>query len=174
MKILKRILNLGCGEDLSYGTHFVDLYPVNKKVIKVDLCKDRFPFPDNYFDEVYANWILEHIANPAHLLKESHRVLKKHGRIMIVTDNAGFWGIFSEVHQGLYEKINNDRRPDDRHYHIFTPQHLRNWLELFGFKSIKVSYMMTENIVLWQKIIAVLFSLINYKLYPSLKATAWK
>jgi ubiquinone/menaquinone biosynthesis C-methylase UbiE len=48
-----RILNVGCGND-TYGTHFVDLYPTRKEVIKCDVNKERLPFPSNFFDVVYS------------------------------------------------------------------------------------------------------------------------
>ena len=58
---------------------------------------------------------------------------------MIETDNAGFYGLVSAIHYGYYEKVHADH-PDDRHYAVFTPHHLKNWLEKFGFKDIQWSY----------------------------------
>jgi hypothetical protein len=34
--------------------HFIDLYPTRKEVIKCDVNRDKFPFKDNFFDEVIA------------------------------------------------------------------------------------------------------------------------
>src|SRR2546426_9579193 len=100
---MKKILNVGCGED-TYGTHFIDSVPTRKDVVKCNIDQDRFPFNDNFFDEVYSEQNFEHLKNPMNFLKESSRVLKKGGSIVIITDNAGFWGIFGNVHHGGYEK----------------------------------------------------------------------
>jgi len=64
----RRILNVGCGED-TYGTHFVDLYPTRKEVIKCNVDKEKLPFPNNYFDEIYSKNLLEHLRNPGFFLE---------------------------------------------------------------------------------------------------------
>ncbi len=136
----KKILNVGCGEDL-YGTHFIDLYPINKKVKGIDVNKDKFPFPDNYFDEIFSGFLFEHLVNPINFLKESYRVLKKGGRLIILTDNAGFFGLFTDTHHGGYERWRKKEGfKEDRHYALFTPNHLKNWLEYAGFKNIEIEY----------------------------------
>ena len=43
------------------------------------------PFADDYFDEVYASHILEHIDNILPLMQELHRVTKSGGKITIRT-----------------------------------------------------------------------------------------
>ncbi|MCD6402747.1 MAG: methyltransferase domain-containing protein [Candidatus Aenigmarchaeota archaeon] len=100
-----------------------------------------FPFPSNSFDEVYSRFLFEHLTNPLHFLKECYRVLKKGGRIVIITDNAGFFGWLTSVHQGGYEDVSKKKGADeDKHYALFTPSHLKNWLEKVGFKNVKVEY----------------------------------
>ncbi len=50
---------------------------------------DRYPYPDNQFDVVLCCEILEHLAfNPTHLLRESHRILKPGGYLVLSTPNA--------------------------------------------------------------------------------------
>ena len=136
----KKILNVGCGND-TYGTHFIDLYPTRREVIKCDVNKDKFPFKGNFFDEVIAIGLFEHLTNPLNFLKESYRVLKKGGKLIIITDNAGFWGIFGNTHHGEYEKRRKiEGFQEDKHYALFTPHHLKNWLEHVGFRKVKVDY----------------------------------
>jgi ubiquinone/menaquinone biosynthesis C-methylase UbiE len=136
----KKILNVGCGED-KFGTHFIDLYPTRKEIKSIDVNKDRFPFPDNYFDEIFSGFLFEHLVNPIHFLNECYRVLKGGGRLTILTDNAGFFGIFTDTHYGGYEKRRaKEGFTEDRHYSLFTPNHLKNWLEYAGFKDIKIEY----------------------------------
>jgi tRNA G46 methylase TrmB len=82
-------------------------------------------------------------------LKESYRVLKKGGKLIITTDNAGFFGIFGRVHHGDYEEVReNEGINQDRHYALFTPNHLENWLRYVGFRKIKVGYYICERHIL--------------------------
>jgi len=107
---------VGCDND-TYGTHFIDLYPTRSDVIKADVNKDKFPFPNNYFDRVVAIALFDHLSNPLNFLRESYRVLKRNGRILIITDNAGFFGIFGKVHHGDYKKFREkEGAENDKHY----------------------------------------------------------
>jgi SAM-dependent methyltransferase len=47
----------------------------------------HFPFPDNYFDFIFAGEIIEHIFDTRFFLKEIHRVLKPKGYLIITTPN---------------------------------------------------------------------------------------
>lgn len=134
---------MGCGED-TYGTHFVDLYPSRKNVVKCDVDKEELPFPNNFFDEVYARFVFEHVKNPNLFLKKCYRVLKKGGRLILITDNAGFWLFhfplefyFSRQHYSNFFQ----RGKKDKHYALYTPLHIRNHLEETGFKDIKIEYL---------------------------------
>ena len=49
------------------------------------------PFPDNSFDLVLADWVLEHVADPAHFAAEVGRVLKPGGWFCARTPNR--WGM---------------------------------------------------------------------------------
>jgi SAM-dependent methyltransferase len=47
----------------------------------------RFPFPDNMFDLVYCDYVMEHIQEPVDFLKELKRVLAPSGRFFFRTPN---------------------------------------------------------------------------------------
>ena len=47
----------------------------------------RLPFKDERFDVVYCRYVLEHVANPLHVLREMHRVLKPEGKVFIEENN---------------------------------------------------------------------------------------
>lgn len=141
----KRILNLGCGDD-TYGTHFVDIYPTREEVIKCNLDKEKLPFPDEYFDIVYSKNLIEHLRNPGFALEEMWRVLKKGGKIIIITDNAGFWE-FQVFGTHVKPKLNlkrlnfyKGRGELDTHYCLYTKEHLVNHLKKVGFKVIEVKF----------------------------------
>lgn len=171
----KRILNVGCGND-TYGTDFVDLYPSRPEVIKCNMDVEKIPFPDNYFDEVYSKYTFEHLINPLNFLKESFRVLKKGGKIIIVTDNAGLYGLFGNAHYGEYEKLGK-HGVKDRHYHLFTTQHMKNWLDIVGFKDIYMTYEIGKKYTkhtLKNYIILKILTFISKKLSPYILVTAKK
>lgn len=137
-----RILNVGCGDD-TYGTHFVDKYPKRKEVIKCDLDWEKLPFKSNYFDEVVCKNVLEHLTNPGFALKEMYRVLKKGGKLLLITDNANYWRwAIGKTHLGGYER--HSKHKGDRHYSLFTDWHLINHAKKVGFKKIKVEYVMSK------------------------------
>ncbi|GEM_PF-3452729 len=51
--------------------------------------KDTFPFKDNTFDVVICTEVLEHLLySPPHVLKESRRVLKENGLLLLSTVNS--------------------------------------------------------------------------------------
>ena len=69
MKKDRKILNVGCGNE-TYGTDFIDLYPSRSEVKKVFIGKERFPYKNDFFDEVYSNCVLEHLVDIGHFLKK--------------------------------------------------------------------------------------------------------
>lgn len=105
-KYRKRILNVGCGRE-TYGTHFVDLYPTRPEVKEVNIDNEKPPFPANYFNdnEVYSKNLLEHLTNPGFVLKEIVRVLKKGGKLILITDNASYWVRPNKLLVSLVDRI---------------------------------------------------------------------
>lgn len=141
----KLILNLGCGEQI-YGTHRIDIYKTKTTTHIHDL-NEPFPFPDNYFDEIFGNCILEHIQNLKIFCDECYRILKKGGYIYIHTDYAGYilFHTFKRYeHNIYYEKMYNKgngfghEKELDNHYHLFVESHLR--LLFSKFKDMEFRY----------------------------------
>ena len=142
-----RILNVGCGTD-TYGTDFVDVYPTRPEVKRMDIESGKLPFSENTFDEIYAKFVFEHMKNPGKFLQEAKRVLKKGGKITIITDNAGCWAFHFPFDISLSRQHydNTLRHGDaDRHYALFTPLHLQNHINAVGFRNAQVSYMWFED-----------------------------
>lgn len=142
-----RILNLGCGDD-AYGTDFVDVYPTRKGVRRFDIESGKLPYANDIFDEVYMKCVFEHLKNPGTLLKETRRILKKGGRAVIITDNAGCW-VWHVPFCSTYSKQHYDNAvrhgSSDRHYGMFTPLHMKNHLQTAGFRSARVDYTWLED-----------------------------
>lgn len=106
------VLDLGCG----YGRVAIRLAGKAKKVIGIDISEDniqsakeycgvndkcefllmdakKLDFPDNYFDTTICvqNGISAFKIEPSELLKESIRVTKKGGKILISSYSEKFW-----------------------------------------------------------------------------------
>lgn len=97
-------LDLGTGDSPPNGPNwtFVDIEPKLPGVIKVDLECEPLPFPDNTFDYVRANHILEHIANTDHLMSEIHRVLKPGGKLCFTCPSTSGYNAFGFGHKSYW------------------------------------------------------------------------
>ena len=70
-------LNLGCGRDIRDGWDNYDLFPLDKRVKKLDLNKLPLPFETNSIDYIYMGSVFEHLdVNRLDFMEESHRILK--------------------------------------------------------------------------------------------------
>ena len=116
-------LGLKChGIDLSnFAGSMVD----NIEVIKgIDLEKDTWPYPDDFFDIIYNKSLLEHLNNPDKFLVEARRVLKPDGKILCLVPD---W----ESNYKTYFDDFTHRTP-------FTKVSLNDIYEITDFKNIKV------------------------------------
>lgn len=99
------------------------------------------PFPNDTFDLVYSRSNLEHLRNVGFHLEEIHRVLKMNGKVVLITDSASCVRYYLVgTHMGRYERMHKG----DRHYCIFTGNHLMNHFSAAGFKGISWQYVETD------------------------------
>jgi len=110
-----KLLDLGCGKllflnsfkKLGYDVKGCDVEPLDLKIQKVDLEKDKFPYPDNHFDFIFCRNVIEHLLSADNMFRESFRVLKPGGKILIMTADAYYWDSFRNLmnhydHKKLY------------------------------------------------------------------------
>lgn len=57
------------------------------RLVKMDVEKEKFDFPNDHFDIIFCFMVLEHIREPENLLKEISRVAKKDSLILITIPN---------------------------------------------------------------------------------------
>lgn len=172
-----KTLNVGCG-DSREGTHFIDLYPRRKEVIKCDINKDPFPFGDDEFSSIIAENILEHLTNVGWFMAECRRVLKPWGELQILTDNAGYWLYHNErstakVHSRGYEQ----KGKGDKHFMLFTPHHIKNYLSDNNFTVSGIWYYDDFNSVsVWIRLIQGLMKMTRFgqMAFPKIKAVGIK
>ena len=145
---MRKILNIGSGND-NYGTHRMDIIK-RPNVTHLGDAEKEFPFEDNYFDEVYAKQIFEHLGNPLKFLLECKRVLKKGGKLKIYTDNGNFLlYIFNRIKivHGDYRYFGDKIDKKDMHFQFFQPEHIRNYFWRTGFneESFKIELIKGAN-----------------------------
>jgi SAM-dependent methyltransferase len=96
-----RMLDVGCGigDMLAFRPHSVGV-DINERTVAY--CRerghdahvmqpDRLPFDAASFDSVLLDNVLEHIAQPAPLLAEVHRVLAAGGRLLVGVPGVRGW-----------------------------------------------------------------------------------
>lgn len=130
-------------------------------VIQGDLNK-RLPYEDNTFQCVFAFSVLEHLLNGCHWIRESKRVLRPKGRIVILTPNISTYFtiallavgkmpssgphpdsellIKSETPLRVINVENLDVESDTpvhRHVVVFSYRVLKKYLNLIGFEDVK-------------------------------------
>lgn len=135
-----KVLDIGSGK----GNHLVgfarnghEVFGIDKRrecttsldgfnIKECDIETDRFPFKSNTFDWIFSKSVLEHINNTDNFMKESLRVLKSGGKVVIMTpawesQYRFFWDDYTHV------------RP-------FTRKSLQNSMRITGFRDVDVSY----------------------------------
>ena len=134
------ILNIGCGND-NYGDVRIDFIktPATTHIANIE---NGLPFESNLFDEVYSSYVWEHIKNPYKLLLEMKRVCKPNGKIIIITDNAGYIPTNIRI-KALH---GNHIIGNDKHYALYTMEHMRNF---FNEANINI---LSNELIYWEKL----------------------
>lgn len=78
-------LNVGCGEFRKDGYVNLDIRSDVGAEVVHDLQRFPYPLPDNEFDLVEADHVLEHLRDPFAVMRELHRVAKQNGTVVIRT-----------------------------------------------------------------------------------------
>jgi len=80
----KTILDLGCGKRKRSNAIGIDRNPRSDADVFHDLNQFPYPFPDNHFDEVYADNVIEHLDDVMKVMEELHRITKPNGLIEVI------------------------------------------------------------------------------------------
>ena len=123
-----KVLDVGCGDGrrlarlraLGWEVHGQDVDPEAvasaRERFRVEAHAGRLEdirFPEMSFDCIVLNHVIEHAHDPVTLLKECRRILKRAGRLMVVTPNAR-----SFAHRHFGSSWRGLEPP--RHIHLFS------------------------------------------------------
>jgi SAM-dependent methyltransferase len=141
-----KFLDIGCGEGYalleahkrgweSYGIDIFDnrieeVKNTNSIFIKSDLFNAFFP--DNSFDIIYLDSVLEHVINPLEYLSEIKRILKKGGLVYIGVPNED--SLLNEMRK-YYFRISSKKDISEKIKPFQTPFHVG------GFNSSSLDYL---------------------------------
>lgn len=110
-----KVLDIGCGggflsNELARRGHLVHGIDLSEKSLEIATKTDstksvqyqrasgyELPYPDSIFDAVCAMDLLEHVENPAQVIAEAARVLKKDGLFFFHTFNRNFLSYFMVI-----------------------------------------------------------------------------
>lgn len=147
-----RKLHLGCGNNILSHWLNSDFSPENKNIFHLDATRP-FPFPDQSFNYVFSEHMIEHITyqDGLAMLKECYRILCKNGKIRISTPDLKFLvELYSEPKTDLqlrYIKwasasFTPDGVSSDT---IVINNFVRNWGHLFIYDEKTLRYALNES-----------------------------
>jgi 2-polyprenyl-3-methyl-5-hydroxy-6-metoxy-1,4-benzoquinol methylase len=87
--------------------------------------------PDDTFDAITMNHVVEHLPDPINTFRECGRILKKGGRLVMTTPNIESLGyrMYQEAWRGLEVP---------RHLFLFSPPTLRACVERSGLQLLEL------------------------------------
>lgn len=101
------------------------------EVSSVQSRQDKLPFLSDEIDLLCLAHCLEYIQNPHEVLRESHRVIKSEGHLLILGFNP--WSVF-----GIWRLLRRYIKPVPWDGHFISRARLKDWLALLGFDLIKI------------------------------------
>ncbi|HLC70390.1 MAG TPA: class I SAM-dependent methyltransferase [Candidatus Nanoarchaeia archaeon] len=142
-----KVLDVGCyvGDvvheisQLGYKGHGIDVAQKNISAAKLkypyytfktaDLNKDKIPFPDGYFDVIWAGDIIEHVYNTINLFSQFNRILKPNGKLVCSTP---YHGKLKMIAISLVD-LKRHFHPEHPHVRFYTDTSLQMILKKYGF-----------------------------------------
>jgi SAM-dependent methyltransferase len=149
-----RLLDVGCGSgewlatmrELGWQVEGVDFDENAIRVAKQSKLPvhhgslEQQNFPNESFDAVVLNHVIEHVLNPIDTLAECARILKRGGKLVLFTPNS------SSLSHQLFKQNWRGLEPP-RHLHIFSMQSMHLLLERAGFKKSLIKPQVAKSVI---------------------------
>lgn len=144
---IRRFLDIGCGEGYvladaagkgwdAFGMDIYDNRKDNARTGNISFFKGNIfeaAYPDNYFDSVYLDSVLEHLIDPVSHLREIHRIMRRGGTLYAGVPNEN--SLFNDFRKIAFtimgrREISVRTKPFKTPYHVvgFTEKSLRKIL----------------------------------------------
>ena len=145
-----RMLDAGCGNGIESGPYAdrLAVYGVDYQPTYVDSCASAYPdahyslgdlaaldFPDEHFDLVLMNQVIEHLERPQVVVAELTRVLRPGGTLLVATPNYGTFG-WRLIENTYHRWFVDDFDAESNHVTHYDPDLLREHLK--GLGSVRV------------------------------------
>jgi SAM-dependent methyltransferase len=181
---IERFLDIGCNDGslallIKHACDAAEVYGLDQtdefislskqkgiKTFKLDIDKNPYPFPNDYFDAVFAGEVLEHLNDPDHFFEEIHRILRKRGTLVLTTPNLAAWhnrialmlgfqpfgldNSWRHANAGKMYSYSHDKKlaagykretkiapANNRHQKLYTRRALKSILELYNFHILQ-------------------------------------
>lgn len=157
------VLDLGCGDHAAlkpyrtparavWGTDF-HRHPrmAEPHWFRLLHADGTIPFPENTFDLVAADWVIEHVAQPRHFLAEVRRVLKPGGSFVAHSISGGHYltwvrrlfdlaphEVVQSIIHRLYRREHHDTFPT--HYRLNTPGQIESAARASGLRLAQLDF----------------------------------
>ncbi len=139
-----RLVGVDVDEDAGRENPHIDEF------VRADL-DQPLPFADDSFDLVYANFVVEHLEHPERTFAEWRRVLRRGGRLVLLTSNranplmAAADRLPSRVRLAIKRRGAGAAERDvyPTRYRANTPQQLARVAASAGFEPVSIGYVGT-------------------------------
>lgn len=95
-------LNFGCGPVIIDGWDNVDIQKDKRLTKSFDFDKFPYPLKDNTYDYIFLENVLEHLNDPAKVLRELWRIGKNKGIIEVIVPHYTNKGAYSDFEHKHY------------------------------------------------------------------------
>lgn len=188
----KTVLDVGCGEGhfarQLKELHDAEVWGVDISSESIDVAKTLLDkafvadvtasleeFPDNYFDVIYFNDVLEHMIDPYTLLADISQKLSSSGKVVASMPNMRHFRVLWKLLVKQDFEYQNEGVMDETHLRFFTHKSMGRMFKEAGFQNVLVTPISKSRSfrpVFWK--IATLGLIGNDISYPQFVVTAFK
>lgn len=116
-----KLLDVGCGRKKLAGAIGIDVNPNTQADVIHDLNTFPYPFPDNTFDRVYCDSVLEHLNDVLRVMEELHRITVPDGIVEITVPYYTSFDAFTDpTHRHFFTSRSFDYFREDSAYGYYT------------------------------------------------------